>query len=513
MATSNPGIVIKPPFGGTLANKDLMDLPEGYARTCLNWLKRDGRFVVRPGFTQLGATLGDRALGITQYDHQSLHRFTVVGTLSKWFTWDLTTLDWRDITEVDNELTGSETTNQIFRVFYKNNKAWVIGCNGFSDKPKKWDGVDATYADIAGNIPKCKCMAINNNRLLVANTYTTQANVHQVDVSAFNDFEAGFDGTVQLVNLMDTPGEIIEMRELGNLATAIYKTDSIYVATAQSGIDPFFFELRVPSVQGPISPRAVISLGALHVFLAQNGGLWQFDGNQVTALPDYLRQHIVNTADLGALNRAFGWFDAAHNEIWLIYQGKGSAQPNLGLVINMLDMTSWPIQFNGFYPTAGFGAQLEENVRIGDMVLPLSGYPEPLSDLSHLYLRTLVIGHTGVAGEEGGYNDVGNAILLEMETGMQSPSNLKAYFTADEVDLLFEKAAGSQSITIELGTSEDGANPTYTNLGAVDIGAGGPYQIGARVTSRLFSLRLTASATQSVIWRGAAVSGAQRGLR
>jgi len=513
MATSNPGIQIKPPFGGQMSGRDLMDIPEGYARTALNWLKRGGGFQIRPGYSQIGSSLGNRACGVVQYDHHLGHRFTVVGTTDKWWHWNLTDLAWIDITEGGNGLTGSETTSQVFRVFYKSNMAYLLGVNGYTNAPKKWDGVTAVYDDIAGSPPKAKCMAVNNNRLLLANTYTTQANVHQVDVSAFNDFEAGWGGTVQLVNLMDTPGEIVEMRELGNLETAIYKTDAIYVAVAQANLSPFFFELRAPSIQGPISPRCVVSTPNLHIFMGRNGGLWQFDGIHVTPLPDLFRQHIINTADLGALNRSFGWYDGVNGEIWFVYRGSGSANPNLGLVINVSDMTAWPVSFANFRPTAGLGAEIEENIRIGDMVLPLSGYSTPLSDMSHLYFKTALVGHTGDVVEEGGYTDKGDAIPFDLETGMQSPSDAKAYFTAAEVDSLFARTSASQAVEVKLGSSVDGSDPAYTSLGSVDVGNVGPYSLGARLTSRLFSLRIMGNATQPVKWRGSTVNGVIRGLR
>ena len=510
MSTSNPGITIKPPIGGQLADRDLLEVPDGFARTLLNWLNRGGSFQVRPGYAQLGSSIGDRSCGAVIYDHHTGHRFTVIGTPTKWWTWDLTALAWDDIT--GTALTGTEATHQIFRVFYKSNKSYLLGVNGHSDTPKKWDGVTATYETMGGTPPKAKCMAINNNRLMLCNTFTTQANIHQVDVSAFNDFESGW-GTVQTVNLMDTPGEIIEARELGNLETAIYKTDAIYVAVAQPTLEPYSFELRAPSIEGPVSPRCVVSTSNIHVFMSRSGALWQFDGIHVTPLPSHFKQHIIATADLNMLDRAFGWFDGVHEEIWFIYRGVGSDNPNLGLVINLKEGSAWPISFTTFRPTAGVGADLESNVRIGDMFHPLSYYTDPLSDLSSLHSSTLLVGHTGTVVEEGGSNDAGVAIPVVMETGMKSPADVTSSFTASEVAVLFARAGASQDVAVELGTSVDGADPEFESLGSVNIGIEGPHVLGARVTSRLFSLRLSASATQTIRWRGAVVSGAARGLR
>ena len=510
MATTNPGMFIKPPFGGQMSDKDLMDVPVGYARRVLNWLKREGGLAVRSGYAPVGSSLGETACGVAQYDHHSGHKYTVIGTATKWWRWNLGTLGWDNIT--GTPLTGNEDTHQMFRVFYKSNKAYLVGVNGHADAPMKWDGDAATYSAVGGTPPKAKCLAINNNRLLLGNTYTTQANIHQIDVSGFNDFETGW-GTVQTANLMDTPGEIVEMRELGNLETAIYKSDSIYVAAAQADLSPYFFELRAPFIQGPASPRLVISLPSFHIFMSRSGGLWQFDGVHVTPLPEQLKQHIVDTADLGTLAKAHGWYDGINEEVWIIYCGRGSDAPNLGLVISLPDYTGWPIEFTNFRPVAGIGAELDTGVMIGDMVEKLSFYTGALKTLAHTYFRTAIVGHTGTVLEESGSTDNGDPIPVELETGMQSPGDPKSYFTISEVDALFSKAPASQNVEFQIGYSEDGSDPVYRSLGNVNIGNVGPYRLGSRITSRLFSAKLLASATQPIKWRGVIISGAVRGLR
>jgi hypothetical protein len=156
------------------------------------------------------------------------------------------------------------------------------------------------------------------------------------------------------------------------------------------------------------------------------------------------------------------------------------------------------------------------------MVRPLSYYTGALKTLSHLYFKTAVVSSTGLVLEEGGYKDNGNPISSVVETGMQPPAEVLSYFTANEVDCLFgrtQPAPGDQEVTqnvaVSIGYSEDGSDPEYSALGSVALGSAysGPYRLDARVTSRMFSLKLTASTTQSLQWRGAVVHGAQRGFR
>jgi len=117
MATTNPGIPIKPPMLGQRCDMDRMDVPEGSAFALRNWVRRDGIFQTRPGFLY-SATIGQRPLGMIQYDHNSGLRRTVIGTTGKWFNYDLTDRSWDDITPA-TQLTGTEATHQLYRVFLK----------------------------------------------------------------------------------------------------------------------------------------------------------------------------------------------------------------------------------------------------------------------------------------------------------------------------------------------------------------------------------------------------------
>lgn len=518
MATINPGIIIQPPFGGQRCDLDRNQVPETASGYLRNWTKRGGKFRVRPGFELVGTSLGEYPVGVIQYDHHSGDRFTVIATGTKWFAYDITTKDWVDITESGNALTGGEGTHQQFRVFYKDNKAWVVGVNGYNDAPKCWDGEGAEYDDIAGSPPNARCIAVCNNRLLLANTYTTQANIHQVDVSAFNDFEDGW-GAVQTVNLMDTPGEIVTMCELGNLAVAIYKTDAIYMGNAQAASEPFAFTLSAPEIKGPASSRAVVQVPGGHVYMAFDGSFWAFNGVTPTPLPDSISEHVIQTADTGMLSRAFGFFDAVSKEIWFIYRGRGSGYMNMGVVISLNDMTVWPISFDKIYPGAGTGARLQESTRIGDLYMPIGELTDPIKDWSHLYDHIILCSNTGrvVAESALAHDDDGADITAVVETALVQPSassqTPQQLFTAQESEHFFNKPSLEQNITVELGYSSRGEDTEYAAPRTIDI-SDDRTALGHRKTAKAFSLRLTAIPTSTrVQWRGSLINGSPRGVR
>lgn len=511
MATINPGVTIKPLFGGQRCDLDRFDVPQDCAYLLRNWLKRDGKFVIRPGFEALGTSLADRPAGMIQYDHNSGVRMSVIGTIGKWFAYNHVTKDWSDITEGGNALTGSQDTHQVFRVSYKNNIAYLIGVNGYSDAPKKWDGVAANYSDIGGSPPKAKCMALNNNRVLLGNTYTTQPNIHQIDVGAFNDFEGGW-GAVQTVNLMDTPGAITAMRELGNLVTAIYKTDSIYIASAQAGLEPFNFELKISEAVGPASNRSLINIPGGHAYMAWDGSFWFFDGVNFSSLGPHLQAHVRQTADMGEIAQSFGFFDGFRRELWFIYRGRGSATPNMGIVVCLDDMSAWPISFGSMRPTAGYGSRIMTSPVIGDLTMPLGDLDTPIYAWSHFYNHIVLVDISGQVAVDGGLTDIGEDIPMELETGMMSPSGLQAGVTAVESQHFFGRTSEDQNVAVQLGYSKTGEEPSYTtgvNINLKDA----KLVLGHRKTAKSFSMKMSGSINQSVQWRGSLVNGAGRGPR
>ena len=523
MATSNQGIYIRPPFGGQRCDLDRSEVPWEAAAYLRNWVKREGKFSVRPGFTPVGTALPKVANGIVQYDHHSGSRYTVISTGTGWYVYDLALRDWVDITDPAKPLTNS-TGHAVFRVFHKSAKAYVVGVGAYADVPKCWDGAAATkYANVGGTPPGAKCMAVCNNRMMLGNTYTTQANVHQIDVSAFNDFESGW-GAVQTVNLSDTSGEIVALQELGSLATAVYKTDAIYMAKALAATEPFSFELSVPEIKGPASSRCVVSVPGVHIVMDASGGFYSFNGISPSMLPDALSSHVRQTADMGALGFAFGFYDAKYKEVWFIYRGKGSAYHNCGIIINMPDMTVWPLSFNGMYPTAGFGARLEESTHIGDLVHPISYYTDPIKEWAHFYNRIVTVDHTGRVVREGGYNDNGTAISAVVETRTMRPSTeiegLSAGqgFTVQESEHHFERTGRHTKLEtvpmqVEIGYAVGGADLSYTTPKSVDLLKTKRLVVGHRKTAEVFCLRLSTEAMAYVQWRGSTVSGVPRGPR
>lgn len=515
MATITPTIAIPVPSKGQRADLDRKDVPLDSASILSNWIYRQGKFQVRPGYVDVGEALSDRPTRMVTYYNSAGHYDTIVGTVGHWYLWNLSALGWTDITDPTNPLHGTSATTQRFRTFMMGTPPvnYVIGVNGWDDKPKKWNGISDYYEDVAGNPPYAKCIAVSFNRMLLGNYKAGGFEYPMgVDVSAFNDFESGWLST-QSVILMDTSGPIIAMREMGSIVP-IYKQDAIYVASGQAATDPFAFTLYYTGISGPVNGPAIVSLPNLHLFLGTDGMVYMFDGVSITPVSPAVQYHIQITWDSSKADRSFGFFDSRRQEVYFFYCDLDHEWPNQGIIINKTSGTVWPISFDQLMVTCGMQLKTELNITIAEMIYPLDTYTDALDSLGYVR-NTLWLGeYSGPIIEEYGTDDIGQPIPFNAELGLVSPdSSSRDYYTVVESEHLFLKSENSQTVDITLGHSDSGENPVDETLGAgqLDIGDDGPYIVGHDDTSRLFTLKISGEGTEAVQWRGSFLSGVRRG--
>ncbi len=488
----------------------------GSASLLNNWIYREGKFSVRPGYRGTGDTLSGRPSRMITYYNALGHYDMVVGTETHWYLWNLGILGWTDLTDPANPLTGDGNTTQRFRTFMKGSPQvnYLIGVNGWGDAPKKWDGVSTYYEDVAGSPPKSKCMAVSFNRMLLGNYISGGLEYPMnVDVSAFNDFESGW-GATQTVVLSETSGPLIAMREMG-ANIHIYKRDAIYVAVGQAAIDPFNFTAYYTGISGPVSGLAVVSLPNIHLFLAEDGMVYMFDGITLSPLSQSIQYHILNTWDASKSDKSFGFYDSRRQEVYFFYPGPDETWPVQGIIINKTNGTAWPISFDYIRPTCGMQLKTELNITIAEMTEPLNTYNQSLDSLGYIRNSLWLGNYGGEILEEYGNDDLGQPIPFDVELGLISPNpNSRDYFTVVESEHLFSKSPVSpQVVNVTLGHSDSGEDPEDEDLGPgqLNVGADGPYIVGHEDTSRMFTMKLDGDALTSIQWRGSLISGTQRG--
>src|SRR5262247_1187140 len=151
------------PTQGVRPDLDPVEVPPEALRDAENWMRRDGRFRVRPGFVPFASSVGQRPTAMIQYLHHDLSARYVMGTVSSWWRYNTATNAWADVSG-GFALTASPTQQQVFRTFSQAGTTHLLGVNN-KDAPKKWDGSGA-YADIGGSPPVARCMMVVGDRVV-----------------------------------------------------------------------------------------------------------------------------------------------------------------------------------------------------------------------------------------------------------------------------------------------------------------------------------------------------------
>lgn len=493
------------------------EVPVDALITAQNMVFRRGRFQPRYGSDDFGSnTVSGTPIAMFGYLHSNGTQKLVVMTSTKWYQYAAGA--WSDIT--GGGLTGSPTSG-IFRVFQKDGETHLIGCDDGKDTPKTWNGTAGAYSSMGGAPPKPKCMAIINRRLVLFNLTNGGAGAPvspvAFDVSDFNDFNTGW-GTVQFGLLNDTPGDIMGALEMGDLQTAVYKSDAIVMAQAVGSADPLVFAWRVIGNIGPASPRAIVALpNGTHAYLAVDGSVRLFDGSGPDQSAGYpIQKQILDagfqTNSPTAMAASWGYMDKFRNELIFVFSASGVYR---WIVISLDNMSAWVQR------------------PYGSVVNMYAGGQYPIPGSSTVELLTMMDG--GVSIKETGYRDYpasSDNIAWFFQTGNHDGGVPKSWKTVREVDHMIggidDPSLGGPTFFSQLAFALYGSDGGQDPIALSGVGGAAtasivaqsdtlvPYTTGHRTGSRRFSLRYsgTLGATSMPFeWRGAVVDAAIRGER
>lgn len=507
MATTNASRIISPPLLGQHCELDEFACPQDAAPSMSNFVRVNGVIQLRPGVVALGSSLDTNINNIIRYRTHTGILTTVIATLQKLYTWDTVGFDWIDISDPGDPLGGTDYSPTLFRVFPKSNKNYVIGVNP-ANAPIAWDSESAAYTAVGGSPPTAKCIAVCNNRVILGNLGNGKET--EVDVSAFNDFEDGW-GAVQTVKLSDTPGAIVEMRELGMLTVAVYKEDSIYVCQAQASLEPFTFELKAAGIEGPVSSLAVLTLpNNKHLFLTQQGDVMQFDGINLSSTGANIRAAISTSAHIPRLGLSRAFYNAATRTANFIIPTDDDDNMTQLIAIDIDDFSVWPIKYpSAMNVCACSTIVLEQNIRIGDLVEALGTYLLPLSEWGIAYLDVLIC-DGDQALEIQGHTDLGEAISGHIETPMVLPLAEEPQRLTDIQEIIPLYAGTPTTATLKIKKSLYGEDPVFGSARSFAAAHTVGYD---KETVRWVGVRLDVSSSSEFKYRGQIVSGTARGYK
>jgi hypothetical protein len=445
----------------------------------------------------------ERPMGFIIYNHENENNRLIMGTTKGWSRHDNATSLWVDIT--GDALDGGSSSQCLFRTFPRGGNTYIVGVNG-KDPPKVWDGTAGTYANVAGSPPSAPhAMVVSAKRLILATGYN-------IKCSTIGDFDSGW-GTELDANLYDTPGDIVCLKERGNLAHVVYKETSIWNGFAQEElVAPFRFEVAVASVPGPVSPLSVVAIeDGSHCYLAENGAVYRFDGVNSMSLGEHIQAAIWKAMDRDKIDQAWGVYDSYNNELWFFFVPTGAGDINYAIMISFPDMACHAARYNNHYLSAGIKTNIEASTPLGDVPGNLGDQDLELGDFS-LVSGAILFGEVGgQVYKSAGNDDDGEMINHSFQTGLDLDTG--KYMTLQEIYVDMETTASEQSVTVTPIHSDHGERPQGTQPKVVNLKTTGVKRSHHRITARRHGIKLSGSNDEQLEYAGARYHAAERGLR
>lgn len=296
----NPPSQLDPSFSPKLLNVDV----------------RRGEIRKRKGYATLGDEVDGTVMAVITFEVSEGVVKTVLVTTTKQYvlngtSWDNITLQE---TAVDVDWTGDTNDLVDWVVGTDNSGTWLFITNG-KDAPRKWDGSGLFVPhgfDIVG-FTTCKCFAVFKGSLLVGNVNTTEPKT--IVISDTEDFTSFNAGNADVQALPDAEGEIVRMIPLAD-QVAIYATNSIHAVTFTGGTTVYSV-IKVVNQTRLLSPRAIINLGPIHVYMSQEN-IYLYDGTrQFRPTADVVQKNYRSDVFLDSARRTFAFYDGIETTGWM----------------------------------------------------------------------------------------------------------------------------------------------------------------------------------------------------
>jgi hypothetical protein len=314
---------------GVLRDFPIYKLPPDALYDCLNVIYRNGQIGPRPGMMQLapGTDLGSRVTGAIQASTLAFGAFeptafeptafqmsgntdgTIIVAGSNRKFWAYFGGAWHDLT--DTPFVASDTYLAQFTTIQIGSTIFVLFTNGV-DSPRSWDEVATAITVIAGTPPLFTDWTTASDRVIgIVPPYLIQwGNALNITTWPNLNFRV----------LSDTSDALVAIENLGTLGVAVYKRRSIWLGTAQGGLDSSFFSFQLRGqYEGPANPNTLVNVNGAHYYMTKTGRVGAFDGVTQTWINDGALPLIASNIDTANMVRAFGEYDPTFREVWFHY--------------------------------------------------------------------------------------------------------------------------------------------------------------------------------------------------
>jgi hypothetical protein len=297
---------------------DVADLNTAFTDDLLNVLAADGSYIPAPMLSALTAALPDRPngwLSVRSLD-ESIRFF--VGTGTKLYLLNSTTLAWDDVSQTATTYSASADVPWCIKAFGN----FIIAVNQ-NDDPQVYEiGTDILFRDLAGSPPRAGIVAVWGD--FAALMHLT-SNSNRVQWSGLNDCEFWTPGSNNS-DYQDFPdgGQVQGSTEATN--PLIFMESAIQRATFVPGSVEIFTFQKIHDKRGAKSPYSIATRGELG-FFADEGGFFQIgpDGSVTPIGFEKVDRTFFRRMTVSSISKIAGAVDPFYSRVyWILdYNGDG----------------------------------------------------------------------------------------------------------------------------------------------------------------------------------------------
>lgn len=267
-----------------------------------------------------------------------------VATKTKLYRARNVTGSWTDVSGAIT-LTAGDANNARFTSLYNkaDGKTATLVANGKDDMVLSLDGANFTIPISGGPKPMDICSSASRVIGIVYPYKVIWSDIHN----------AGSFPSLNFVHLVDSPGSVIAVRNLGTQGVAVYKQDAIVAGYSQPGSPAMAFrwEQRASCV-GPAWPTAVVEANGLLFHMTARGRIGVFDGTRFEWIGDGSWPFFIEDCQSHTYPwQTMGFYDDSRHVIWFIYPklSDGANGPT-GIAMVTLPRPSWGVETFGVFP-------------------------------------------------------------------------------------------------------------------------------------------------------------------
>lgn len=368
MAKGDAAIGIPVPVGGWHTDVPRYQVPANALRDGLNVLvDRDGIMRPRRGYEPLPTQpdlnkepdfASHRITGGVAWSETG-NQMIVVSTPTRW--WLLLSSGWVDITGEPQD--GDEPTvpARFAQFGVVDNQFELYGVNGAGHSPmRRWHLTDPivgyeTMVDAAhGNFTlSANDLLVINNRLVAVST--EEGGVifpRRVRWSAIND--GGTWPPLAFNDLEGDAGNLICGQLTSRTTAVIYAQNGAWIMSATNGTDAaaFTFDRLNGAYAAPWSPSAIVNIGGVHYYLANDRHIWRCDGQSAQPISEAIDAGLLRLVDTAMDQSPQTLYDASQFRLWFFFDPEDAdesptpddedAEPSAAIAYDLLTGT-WSV--------------------------------------------------------------------------------------------------------------------------------------------------------------------------